>query len=70
MQPDADHEENPRAATQQRVALPVITPATPEEVARRRALVADIDHIRERIGPLDFSVDELIDADFYELDDL
>lgn len=60
---DAKNRPIPRG----RIQLPPRIPATPEELARRRALFDEIDRIRESIGPIDISVDDLIDADFYDL---
>lgn len=42
------------------ITLPPHIPATPEEIARRRAVAADADRIRELIGPIGISVSELI----------
>jgi hypothetical protein len=55
-------------ATHPRIQIPPILPATSEELARRRALFDEIDRLRDSIGPIGMSVDDLIDADFYELD--
>lgn len=51
------------------IGFPSIVPPTPEELARRRGLFDEIARIREHIGPIGTSAVELIDADFYELDD-
>lgn len=64
---DIDRHET-ETATQPRIQIPAIAPATPEELARRKALFDEIDRLREAIGPIGMSVDDLIDADFYELD--
>lgn len=55
-------------ATHPRIQVQPIAPATPEELVRRKALFDEIDRLREAIGPIGMSVDDLIDADFYELD--
>ncbi len=55
-------------AAQRRIKIPPITPASPEELARRRAVIAEIHRIREEIGPIGMNAVDLIDADFYELD--
>lgn len=51
------------------IDIPPIVPPTPEELARRRALFDEIARIRERIGPIGTNAVDLIDADFYDLDD-
>jgi hypothetical protein len=64
----SDDGQGANVATQPRIEIPPIALATPEELARRKALFDEIDRLRESIGPIEMSVDDLIDADFYELD--
>jgi hypothetical protein len=65
---DSIEGQEAEVATHPKIHIPPIVPATPEELARRRALFAEIDRIREQIGPIGMNVVDLIDADFYELD--
>jgi hypothetical protein len=43
-----------------RIKLPDFSPPTPDEIERRRVLVAQIRALREEIGPIGVPVDELI----------
>ena len=56
------------AVTERRIPIPPIARATPEELARRREVIAEIHRIREEIGPIGMNAVDLIDADFYDLD--
>lgn len=64
----SDDGQGANVASPPRIEIPPIAPATSEELARRKALFDEIDQLRESIGPIGMSVDDLIDADFYELD--
>lgn len=46
-----------------RLVLPPYNPPTPEELERRRALGAEARKLREKIGPLSFSLTDLIRED-------
>ena len=48
------------SATLPRITIPPIIPPTPEEIERRRALVAKVLALREEIGPIGISTAELI----------
>ena len=43
-----------------RVTLPPLLPPTPEEIARRRTLFAKVMALREQIGPIGITTDELV----------
>ncbi|TAK32081.1 MAG: hypothetical protein EPO21_15755 [Chloroflexota bacterium] len=43
--------------------LPPYVPPTPEDLERRRALEKEVKKLREKIGPLDFSLTDLIRED-------
>ena len=43
-----------------KIEIPRHIPATAEEIARRRALAAEIDKLAEEIGTLDYDTAELI----------
>ena len=47
-------------ATLPKIELPEFAPVTPEEIERRRALVARIIERRERVGPIGIPVEDLI----------
>jgi hypothetical protein len=47
------------SATLPRISIPPIIPPTPEEIERRRALVAKVLALREEIGPIGVSTAEL-----------
>ncbi len=55
-----DERRAPPEATLPKIELPPFKPATPEEIERRRVLVARIIERRERIGPIGIRADELI----------
>jgi len=46
-----------------RIALPPTPPATLREIERRRQVVEKIRTLREKIGPIDLTVEELLDDD-------
>ncbi len=46
-----------------RIVVPTYIPPTPEELTRRRALGKEADRIRGKIGPLRFSLTDLIRED-------
>jgi hypothetical protein len=48
------------SATLPRITIPPSTPPTPEEIERRRALVAKVWALREEIGPIGISTAELV----------
>ena len=56
------HDDRPAAAgtTLPKIELPPFKPVTPEEIERRRAIVARIRALREEIGPIGIRADELI----------
>ncbi len=43
-----------------RLTIPPSVPASREELARRQAAVAEIRRLREEIGPLDLTLEELL----------
>ena len=43
-----------------RVKLPALKPASPEEIERRRQVVEKIFRLRDEIGPIDLTVEELL----------
>lgn len=47
-------------ATIPRIKLPDFPPVTPEEIERRRILVAQMRELREAIGPIGMSTEDLI----------
>jgi hypothetical protein len=51
-----------------RLNLPLVKPASPEEIARRAEVVARIRKLREEIGPVDLTVEELLAEDDLEDD--
>ena len=51
-----------------RVALPPLAPATPEEIACRRALFARVMARRSAIGPIGIRTDELVHQSRVEAD--
>jgi hypothetical protein len=61
-QEEAMHDDHSASANPSlpRIKLPDFPPVTPEEIERRRALVARIRERRERIGPIGIPADELI----------
>jgi hypothetical protein len=56
----ADSPAGTAATLAPRVTLPPWTPPTPEEIARRRALFAKVMTLREEIGPIGITTDELV----------
>jgi hypothetical protein len=48
------------SSTLPRITVPPIIPPTPEEIERRRALVAKVLALREEIGPIGISTADLI----------
>lgn len=46
--------------TMPRIAIPKHTPASAEEIARRRSLAEEVDKLAEEIGTLDYDVADLI----------
>jgi hypothetical protein len=67
--PDIDeHRPDSQSATIPRIIIPEYVERTPEEQARLEELIAEMDRIREKIGPIGMSAVDLIDADFYEID--
>lgn len=46
-----------------RMALPPTFPAGPREIERRRRVVEKIRKLRDEIGPIDLTVEELLDDD-------
>jgi hypothetical protein len=52
-----------------RISIPPYVPATPEELERRRQVIAEIDRIREQMEPIGIDAAELIDMDFFEIED-
>ena len=48
------------ASASPRIALPPFVPASPEEIARRRALFAKVMALREQIGPIGIRSDDLV----------
>lgn len=45
------------------ITLPPLTPATPAEIARRRRLYEETTRLREEIGPVDMTLEELLAED-------
>jgi hypothetical protein len=46
-----------------KIDLPPIVPPTPEELARRRKLFAEVMRLREEMGPLGLTIEELLAED-------
>ena len=61
-------QQSENAITVPRITIPEYVPPTTEELARRQELFAEIDRLREAIGPIGMSAVDLIDADFYDID--
>jgi hypothetical protein len=57
------------SATLSSIEIPPSVPTTPEEIARRRAHFARVMALREEIGPIGISTDELVHAAREDLDD-
>lgn len=53
-----DHEEPP--ITLDRVEIPPDEPPTPEEIARRTAVVKRMTAFRNRVGPIGIASDDLV----------
>jgi hypothetical protein len=52
-----------------RLNLPPVKPASPEEIARRAEVVARMRKLRQEIGPVDLTVEDLLAEDDPEDDD-
>jgi hypothetical protein len=55
-----DEQVAPTATTLPTITLPDLSAPTPEEIERRRVLVAQIRELREAIGPIGVSTEDLI----------
>ncbi len=55
-----NHHSTDAGATLPKIVLPPDEPITPEEIERRRALVARIRALRDEVGPIGISADDLI----------
>lgn len=56
---DAKHRPD-NTTTIERISIPPIEPVTQAEIERRRALFDKVMALREKIGPIGISADELI----------
>jgi hypothetical protein len=55
-----DERTAPSAVTLPRITLPGLPPPTPEEIERRRVLVAEARALRDEIGPIGIRIDDII----------
>lgn len=58
-----ERQKKAKPAPRSRSLLPPYVPPTPEDLERRRALEDEVKKLREKIGPLDFSLTDLIRED-------
>lgn len=51
------------ASERRRLVAPSLPAPTPEELARRQAAVAEIRRLRDEIGPIDLTLEDLLGED-------
>jgi hypothetical protein len=65
---DSADQDQGKQTTIRRITIPPYVEPTEEELAKGREWLANLDRLREKIGPIGISAVDLIDEDFYEID--